>query len=288
MYFRNIVFGLSDIDLTFFFLKESSLFEQKRCVRKFFFLRKLFSPLSNLFSEINIYSEKDIHFIDYCINPLELKRDPFLIKKANLSLAPPSIEQKLVYAIKMLHSDRKNLLTRPQLRLKKWRFHIAQLFSLNRIDELDELDELNFSILLNILDKNIFIHFSQLPIQSVLEKYLFYEKMPDLTRPFSIEHKTFLLLFPIQWLAYQIHFDLPKHKVLAQLTLKEQVIYEEQLKWELWGIYTQLHSGAIGGDLETHLKHISQTVDCLRTEHAPILKAKCHILIDRARDWKDF
>ena len=118
LYFNNITPGLSDIDLDLFFSQRTSLKTQKSLLQRFLIL-KHFIPL---LSEVNIYAEDTINFIDDCINPLELQRDPQLIKIGNISPGISSKEEKLTYIIKMLYADRKNLILHPNLRKKNGTF----------------------------------------------------------------------------------------------------------------------------------------------------------------------
>ena len=274
LYFNNITPGMSDIDTDLFFAKRTTLKTQKSILKRFLIL-KYFIPL---FSEVNIYNEDTIDFINDCINPLELQRDPHLIEIINSQPRIPSNEEKLTYIIKMLYADKNNLLFRPKLRKKKWYFHLKQL----GIDE--KVKPFDLDGILNILEKHLFVHFPQISIKKTLEQILKKKEMPSSFSSFQ-EKKDCFLLFPNKLIPHIIFSNSCSHDFFSKLSKKEQTLYIEQLKWELWGLYTQYKMIKDTISLKTHLNNLAQTIDYLDKEFS-LIKDKFYFLIDIINKWE--
>ncbi|MCY4523424.1 MAG: hypothetical protein OXB84_01665 [Halobacteriovoraceae bacterium] len=272
LYFNNITPGLSDIDTDLFFLNKTNFKLQKKTLKRFLILKK-YIPL---LSEVNIYEEDTVDFIRDCINPLELQRDPLLLKKINIPLKKPSMEEKLIFTIKMLYSDRKNLLLYPNLRKKKWNFHFKQL------DINDNIKNLNLTKILNILDRHVFSHFPQIAIKEILEQYLKKDQIPSSFS--SIDKKrSYFLLFPNQFYSHEFSDSFLK-EIFSKMDGHNQKIYIEPIKWELWGLYTQYKIIGNKFPLIPHLKRLSKTIDYLNNDYS-FLKNKFEYLEQLVSEW---
>ena len=265
---------MSDIDIDLFFPRSATLRTQQVTLQRFLIL-KYFIPL---FSEVNIYTEDTIDFIDDCINPLELQRDPQLIKVGNLSPVIPTRTEQLVYVIKMLCSDRHNLISHLNLRKKKWAFHLKQL----HLDK--KIEPFNLTNLLNVLEKHLFIHFPRIAIKKTLHQYLKQKKNLASFSSFN-EKKNYFLLFPNEFIFHVASSESSLLKMFSSLNEEEQVLYIDQLKWELWGLYTQYKIINNISTLNTHLKSLAKTIDYLDTNFS-FLKEKFHFLMGLVDQWE--
>ena len=73
--------------------------------------------------------------------------------------------------------------------------------------------------------------------------------------------------------------------MFSKLNENEQVLYAEQLKWELWGLYTQYRIIKNTSILKAHLNNLAKTVDYLNKRFS-FLKDKFYFLTNLVRDWE--
>lgn len=224
-YFGRIIMLVSDLDLTLFLSRGHLL--QERMRKRLLRLQKLLP----LLGELNVVHESMISKYAPFLPVLELKRDPILLRTAELNLSPPQEAEKFFFLSRMLWSDRKNLRVDPQLRKKKWTFHLESLQLDPRLfGEVSELGDF-----LQRLDSEFECsmgYLQQLPFQ-------------DKKKMESLRQELKLVFFLSDWLG-----DLYKQRKWEEeeswpvLGPELHHILRFSLSWEVWGVLTQfeLHS----------------------------------------------
>ncbi len=176
--------------------------------------KKLFSQMkrNKLFGELNFYPQEILSSLICLINPYELERDPILLNSQQ-SMCKSST-QKEVFLARHILGDSYWLQRHPQIRIQKWKYLFAILNENLITLSLDTLIQQtsNASALRFYLDHehlNLFDIFKTSPFRSLFPHKHMWE---DTDRPYLIE-----------------------------LSLNEANLFLEQIKWEFWGIGTQLH-----------------------------------------------
>jgi hypothetical protein len=227
LYFSNVCFGISDIDLTLYYQNGGGSNIQIM-INKLKGLKK-YIPI---IGEVNIYTSSDIGFVEKIINPFELDRDPLL--KRNISSRLKTREAKIVFLFRMLKSDLQGLANYPKARQRKWRQHFLDTeMKTYPIMNLKEIKEKIFSYFcFELSDQGIMNEF----FNSDHSKEYLCQKYKESNRK-----RTYLVFFTVEWIGYSIanrtfYDDL---KLIQKCSLEEKLIICENLKWELFGVYTQ-------------------------------------------------
>jgi hypothetical protein len=226
---------VSDLDLTLFVTKGNVLSIK---TKDRLFSTQKFLPL---LGEVNVVYEEVISKYAHLLPVHELKRDPILLRRMELTLKEAKETEKFFFLWRMLWSDRKNLRNDLQMRKKKWIFHLESL----ELDSDSFAKVANLGDFLNVIDSELdcskgYLH--QLPL--INEKG--YESLSDELK---------LVFFLADWLGevYQLN-RLEKEENWPILEPRLHNILEFSLSWELWGVLTQLD---LQSNLVTLYSHIS-------------------------------
>ena len=249
----TLICTLSDLDLTFYAHKKIDM-ELHSWRYK---LLKKFLPF---LGEINYYQSENInHFIEYA-NRYEIERDPIFIKKLNLELKKNSEFEEMVFFLKVLQSDRDNLLYRPEIRKKKWHYHLLAFeWGLPKVLGLEELSSLGLKKLSekNIEAKPFFNEYFSLSADSRENKNELYL---NLSKKGLL--KEYILFYPFNWIGSSFYHESFDHdlKLLSTFSEAEGKLLIEQVRWELWGLFTQLLVTENKAHLLMHLENIKRLV----------------------------
>lgn len=171
-----------------------------------------YTKANKLLGELNFYPSSLFQSLVKLCNPFELKRDPQLFQKF------PSREftevQKQVYLTRHILGDIYWLQRKPMIRQKKWNY-ILSIAGL----KLTELDLIHLKDLL----------YSSAPLDFYLSC-----RQDDLFNEFK--GSPYRSYFPHKYI-----WEVQDKDYLSNLTEFEKEFLIEQVKWEFWGIGTQLH-----------------------------------------------
>ena len=176
--------------------------------------REIFKAIENIkiFGELNFYPSAISSELLTLINPYELERDPILARK--VAAKTKNEIQKEVFLFRQIIGDQYWLKKMPIIRIKKWDYLLnilnekIQTLTLSQLLSLSSFPWPLHNYLENS-STNLFDHFKQSPLRSFFpHKHIWDER------------------------------DLP---FLSSLSLTEKNFLIEQVKWEFWGIGTQLH-----------------------------------------------
>lgn len=261
LFFKDIVFGHSDIDLTFYFnenFNRSSIQKIERTLRKF----KVFFPH---LGEIAYYDQQGLHDFLPFANSIELSRDPILLRKIDYKVQKKGTNiEKVVFSLNWLRNDLHKMkgsflsrnkkinrffsllgIDKRERDIKDWK----DVFSLLKTELFDDLIKADSNIL-QFLDT-----FFNIDMKDNDSLNQFYEDYPHL-------RVYFLCCYPQVWLGPALLFDgfeddLVKLKGQPNI-LRE--LFDDQIKWELWGLYGQwMHSGV---DINFFI-HTENLINCI-------------------------
>jgi hypothetical protein len=223
--------GISDIDFTILVPIGISR-EKTKTFLKYYYAIKKIAPIVG---EVNIYHETDFSLIKQWLNKYEIQRDPLLASRFSLNSSGPA--DKLVYLLRMLESDRKNLKKSPFNRERKWNFHLGQVATMTSAKlSVKSIIEAIASTAFENMNKGEFCKFLDVYLNNSVEKtYSSYRKEKKI--------KIFMILYPHRWLVHansindvticlgNNHFSKEEHEIILS-----------QLRWELSGIYSQANT----------------------------------------------
>jgi hypothetical protein len=232
LYFKNIIFLISDIDLTFYFKIRPSKLQLKKIKKRYEILKK-FLPI---LGEINIYYKEDVvRFFDLA-NKYEIDRDPKLIERLDLKIKGRGDAEKIAFITRMFESDVKNIRDFFKLRRKKWNFHFGQI-DLSTTIKLENTQSMykNLKKLYSALGENYFEF-----INDILSKYEDNERYDQIYKDRAWV-KYLMVLYPNRWIGRSfengnIEKDLLLFKDFNEI---EKIVFLEQIKWEVWGLMSQ-------------------------------------------------
>jgi len=212
----------SDLDLTLWCRRDSEILKYSRWHQK---VRKV----CPLIGEAAFITERNLPFILKYQNPLELRRDPVLCKKANVTGQTPTLAQKAVYFARMLNADFNDLNTRPKKRQRKWNFHLSEL-------QLPEsASPISLNSLAGLLASQLGLYTEQLEAAFQARR----TNSPDLSL-------AALLVFTPRWLDQARASGMIRPlKDLPDFTEAQQKIIWEQVRWELANLSMQPFSESI-------------------------------------------
>ncbi len=223
----HLIYGLSDIDFTLILFDQDNSCDEGPYLRRY----EKYKRLLPFLGEINIYKQSQLGLLSSLMNRYELERDPIL--KASSLLAPPVVlsedAEKFTYLFRMFLSDRENLERMPSARVAKWKRHLNAGGIV--IDDLDP--EHLYQNLLQII-----ISLSGAGFQEAFEDYL--------ALPLAINNRLLtsklIIYAPQLWHSCFRGIDnLPEiTDQISEASFSEQCYFFSQLKWELFGLVTQL------------------------------------------------
>jgi len=249
----TLICTLSDLDLTFYATEKVEIYSKLWRYR----LLKIFMPF---LGEINFYhKDKVSKFLSYA-NSLELGRDPSLMKCLDYRTNQDSSYEKIVFFLKVLESDRRNLKKIPTYREKKWKLHLDKMgWEMPKEISLDELLSLLHRKLQeqNLSGKVFLKTFFSLPSRKKDDLNRIYE---ECSRQGLI--KDYILYYPFYWIGSAFYHDSFEHdlELLKNLSEPEARLLAEQVRWELWGLFTQLEVTPDKATLLMHLENIKRLV----------------------------
>jgi glycosyltransferase involved in cell wall biosynthesis len=261
LYFNNIVFGISDIDFTFFSDRPLPSKNLTKIFSDFSLLKKIFLVLG----EINYFDSTKTDFLKRHANFYELQRDPILISKLN-SYTPdtPNLTDKFVFLARMLCADIRNLFLQPQKRIKKWNIHFQQL-GLERWH-----GTLSWDTFLACLQSSLFYLFPGYRFFEFLRIYVplhlkgasdddFLSKYPHL-------ENEFILLFTPRWrglLRKNFNYGKETEILLTLDSLGREILFK-QLLWEICWL-PSLEMDSL--DTRETQEHLNRVLMLLRVVH---------------------
>lgn len=263
--FKDIIFGFSDIDLTFYF--ESS-FDRKSVLeieKKLKLLKYVFPHLG----EISYYDHELLsEFLPYA-NPLELARDPMLIKRENLKdhLLINHCD-KIVFALNWLRNDLHKMKKSFSSREKKIKRFLSSLDIKEDLSELQKWSDVLFVVQKNVfkvvvkkeeLFINFFAKFYVIDIKDEQSINEFYNENPDL-------RICFLICYPQIWIGPALKFEGFEDDLDLLKGCSEDLVavFKAQIAWEEWGLYGQWMQS--GSDIDFHI-HVENLLRCVNYFH---------------------
>jgi hypothetical protein len=259
----NIICALSDLDLTFYYKGPNDL---DSILRKYKILKFYFPFLG----EINFYRSTEIYSFLRFSNHFETQRDPTLFSRFSKNLRAPDQYQKIVFFLKLLEADFSGLTFYAKYRQKKWKHHKSLLeISDNRPISIKELIN-SLKSLLESLDINTGNF-----INDFFENDPRIEQNIDQLYCQTSEKRPFLLTYPFRWIGssfYHQNFQ-EELKIIQELSQKESLLLLEQVRWEIWGLYTQHEQILEKENLFQHIQNIKILVESLKNiDHSEVLQ----------------
>lgn len=243
-YFKKIKFGTSDIDLTLY-SKESSHVKNVSLV-KYLPVIKFFVPI---LGEINYVDQTGLDKLKKIINPLELARDPELSRLVG-PLPKPSLAQKEVFLLRVFSSDVKNMKKDLKGRIKKISYCMSLM---NPKEEMNPSHLESFESFINYLRLNILECEN-----SVVYDYLQYLMDESIATKNSNRFVFLEDCLSQKWEKLQNSEGVEEGQ--------EELIIEF-LKWELWGLYTQLPTFKDHKSLLAHILIMSNLLSNLSKDY---------------------
>lgn len=117
VYFKHNLFGISDIDITYLGGQPGIIVEKYKNLKK----------MLPVLGEVNFFNDRTVKYIERCHNDLELQRDPELYKLLHMDSFLSKEVTAIVYLLRCLQSDRKNLKRWPRMRVRKWKHHLKSV-----------------------------------------------------------------------------------------------------------------------------------------------------------------
>ncbi|MCF8058919.1 MAG: hypothetical protein K9K67_06470 [Bacteriovoracaceae bacterium] len=261
LFFKDIVFGHSDIDLTYYFNEKfdrSSIQKIERTLGKF---KVLFPHLG----EIAYYDQQGLHDFLKFANPIELSRDPILLQKIDYNFQKKITNiEKVVFSLNWLKNDLHKMKGHFLSREKK----INRFLSLLEIDEANKITK-DWRDVLKILKSHLFCDFIKANerIDHFFETFFRINFKDNVgLNQFYLDHphlRVFLLCcYPQIWIGPALLFngfedDLDNLKEQPKIYRK---LFDCQIKWEIWGLYGQwMHSGV---DINFFI-HTENLINCV-------------------------
>jgi hypothetical protein len=254
-YFKKISFLMSDIDFSLCRDKIVDKYFYKK-LRTRFRLLKLCIPI---LGEVNFYEKEVIDEVGNLTNPLEVQRDPLLLSL--LGSRPVSRWEKQIFLLKILQSDEGNLKLRIQKRFKKLSY-CMEFFSPKRSLIFEDIKSPEKWI--DYLEKNVL----DCEDRAIVEYLRYFFSLGEKT-----ENVDSILLI------LNLNLEVPKDFKKLEDSLQKLAI--ESLKWELWGVYTQLPYTKEMKEVIFHAYAIIATLSELSPDYRNEINYLSHYLSER-------
>jgi len=234
--------GVSDLDLTVWFELKPNKRELKR-VRSIFRALRIFFPF---LGEINLYSKDEALSFCQFANIFELSRDKLLISQLHGKLDDNRIikqTEAAVFLFRMWDSDKKNLRTRPEKRVRKWQYHIRQINShctLPPVSTFAKGEGLEDRILKTIL----LMTNAKLSVDSV-------KSFSNMLTDHDNHLNEWLAAFFVNRFCYS-----PVYPLISDTDAIN--VFIQQMRWELWGLLSQYRFI----ERESLLGHLDHLIRC--------------------------
>lgn len=218
-YLNSLVVGISDLDISVQYMNRPSEVEINKLKTKLRYLKYFFPFLG----ETNIYVKSDEELLR-SFNFYEMKRDPYLSTLTEDDKGRCKY-QKLIFILRMLESDRENLCNFPQYRQKKWKSHFKSIDGpfYQKIGPVEVLDYIA----------------SSMPGDSERYREVLNSFLKSGEYHFS-DSREMALLFPHRWSVWvNINGGIEEGIKKLNLSDDERIIFQEMIRWEIMGLYTQ-------------------------------------------------
>lgn len=255
VYFKEEVFGLSDLDITLYSHKKVTSFKRNLIL---FYLKVLrwFFPFVG---EVIIYEEDSVKDFMPLASSLELKRDPILVKKMGIQYCVNELREAFI--LNWMYND----------------YHRMDQSILKRRNKIDR-----FRLLLNLESKSYFS--SEDLLMDLLKDFIkdpeectqWFEALQKFLRAIRIEKRPInnwldenkkyeeiiALCYPQLWMGAAIHNE-TFYEILHRLKNhkdEHKNIFAAQISWELWGLYSNHTVTSFSGELALHLDHLKECI----------------------------
>jgi hypothetical protein len=231
----------SDLDLTFWLENSPNFSEVKSMWRTHRFLKKFIPFLG----EINLHvRDEALSFVELA-NQFELNRDPDLHSKLKVPPRKSSRADEIIFLLRMLEADAKNIKTRPDKRIRKWRFHLAQIGAPRWTEPLT-LE----SMLTAILQRSGLPGDEQTAAVKALLTYYEIRAKGETYYGLPADQAQDLMTFLPHYFCFH------KEKIEA-LSGERAEICLRQVRWETWGLSSQYRLFSFAGQsLDQHLQNL--------------------------------
>jgi len=237
VYFGDIEFAYSDLDLSVLLTESHSEDIQKKIRRlKFFF---------PFIGEVSYFDRNYLFQIEPYANSVELKRDPALKEKMNKEDKDIDLAEEIVFILNWLSHDSHKMRENFRGRKKKIRRFL-------KILDIEERDVQGITELINLLIEEKFQHsdLNSVEVRKFLTQFSFYDftrRSADNEFYYDCEefHRYLFCFFPQRWIGAALHygeFD-QCEKFLSDLSPFEKEIFLKQINWEIWGLMGQWRKG---------------------------------------------
>lgn len=232
-YFKKILFLVSDIDLTIYTNEQENPEQLVSAHNRYRILKKVFPILG----EVNFWNLKMLKQLVPILNIYELKRDPLLLNLLNETKSNND-DEKILYIIKLLRGDLKNLRNSPRRRLGKYQYCFEVLNPLTQLksDDLNSVEHL-----VDYISVEIF--------ESKYEGLL--RKIQNLVKNNESEDLELNAIWNVDYDYFEKTYDQLKHKELVIKTLH----------WEIVGCVTQAPIKKADFNL---IRHLTRTTDLIK------------------------
>lgn len=267
VYFKEEVFGLSDLDITIYApqgLAPGSL--KKRMITYYLKLLRIFFPFVG---EVVIYDDRSIRDYLPLASAIELRRDPLLLKRVGGENSYHDLRQAFIlnWIFNDYHRMDQSILQRRNkvdrfrnlLAMESKSFFSAEDLLMDLLKDFDFLKGEDkraqwFEALQHFLRA---YRINQTPINEWLRDHRAYEEV-------------IALCYPQIWMGAAIHND-SFYDTLHRLKgrgREEKEILAQQISWELWGLYSNSIMTAFSAEIALHLDHLKDCACEVLADHS--------------------
>jgi hypothetical protein len=240
--YDDIVFGHSDVDLTYYSENSLSFAEALEAQAILKRLKILFPHLG----ELALYDQEKLENFSLVANPIELARDPKLLQKIKTSSGDHEVTtaQKQVFALNWFKND-----------FHKWKENFeSRSRKINRFVKLLQIESdvrppSNEYELLNILHQTCWQKISDEHFKELISKIMSLplhsdEKEKALNNFYATNahlRSLFMACFPQLWIGPSLVHGGRDEDVASYSSLPTDLknIFKEQIHWEVWGLFGQ-------------------------------------------------
>lgn len=274
VYFGDIVFGLSDLDLTVCFDKEVSVKEVQRLERSIGFWRAFFPFIG----EVEYYDPPFIKALKPFMNPFELRRDP-VGESLFLSDFPKEREEaeRIVFILNWLYRDAHKMRMDFHKRQKKIK-RFCEILKIER--EFSHLNELIEALTQKYFPQQkkwcaFLKDFCSFDFTQRSAANAFYEEFPE-------HRELFLISFPQEFIGAALHHnEFEEAKILVrQFHEAEREIFLAQIRWEIRGLMGQCKRETNILNLFIHCENLLSLIEVLN-HHSEVEKRGLKLLRDQ-------
>lgn len=243
---RSFVPFVSDLDLTFWFSSKPNQRLFQNTLRIFNKTKRVFPFLG----EVNFYVASEAPNLFELANLYEIRRDPYLWSRLGFDDRKPDSNEKIVFWLRCLDSDRKGLRNIPHFRHKKWA-HYAELAQIQLDPDLSFVSTLKDGI-------NTLSQFSDSERQTMHQNLL-----AHFSRNPSDEEDVPTTYCRDRWTFFPHRYCLGNTPLPILEERRVRIAYR-QIAWEAWALWSQFRSlseGAYEKDLANYLAKLRAFVD---------------------------